>query len=112
YSTCAGVCTILLCTAKLSCMGLRETITRFFQRFFPKKEYPLYKTCTICGERVYLPFRCEYCGNYYCDRHRLPLIMTVKILRHGKICGQFRGRVGSDKMAFLHLYIASSASSL
>ncbi|MGB7787297.1 AN1-type zinc finger domain-containing protein [Methanoregula sp.] len=53
-------------------MGLRETITRFFQRFFPKKEYPLYKTCTICGERVYLPFRCEYCDNYYCDRHRLP----------------------------------------
>ena len=53
-------------------MGLRETISRFFQRFSLKKEYPLYHSCAICGERTYLPFLCEYCGNYYCDRHRLP----------------------------------------
>ena len=53
-------------------MGLRRDNLRFFQRLFPKKEYPLYNTCAICGERVYLPFRCEYCGNYYCDRLRLP----------------------------------------
>jgi predicted nucleic acid binding AN1-type Zn finger protein len=26
----------------------------------------------LCGERAYLPFHCEYCNQYYCDKHRLP----------------------------------------
>jgi predicted nucleic acid binding AN1-type Zn finger protein len=49
-----------------------DRIARFFSRLFGKKEYPLYETCAVCGERVYLPFRCEYCHRFYCDRHRLP----------------------------------------
>jgi hypothetical protein len=28
--------------------------------------------CSICGERVILPYRCSYCGLYFCDEHRLP----------------------------------------
>ena len=28
--------------------------------------------CDHCGEEVYLPFRCSYCGGYYCSKHRLP----------------------------------------
>ncbi len=53
-------------------MGPGERITRFFSRLFRKERYPLYETCAACGERVYLPFFCEYCHRYYCDRHRLP----------------------------------------
>ncbi|MFA6333355.1 MAG: AN1-type zinc finger domain-containing protein [Methanoregula sp.] len=53
-------------------MGLADRITRFFSGISRKKEYPLYETCSFCGERVYLPFFCEYCRHYYCDKHRLP----------------------------------------
>lgn len=53
-------------------MGLRDTISHLFSRLFKKKEYPVHETCATCGERVYLPFHCEYCGKYYCDKHRLP----------------------------------------
>ncbi|MCW3979751.1 MAG: site-2 protease family protein [Candidatus Bathyarchaeota archaeon] len=28
--------------------------------------------CDHCGDEVYLPFRCSYCGGYYCSKHRLP----------------------------------------
>ena len=28
--------------------------------------------CVQCGEEVLLPFRCNYCQNYYCLQHRLP----------------------------------------
>ena len=53
-------------------MGILERIRRFITGIFKKDEYPLYETCAVCNERSYLPFRCEYCGKYYCDRHRLP----------------------------------------
>jgi predicted nucleic acid binding AN1-type Zn finger protein len=53
-------------------MGLGEFVRRFFSRLLGKKEYPVHETCAVCGERVYLPFHCEYCGKYFCDKHRLP----------------------------------------
>jgi Zn-dependent protease len=28
--------------------------------------------CAVCGLDVDLPFRCNYCENYYCPAHRLP----------------------------------------
>jgi Zn-dependent protease len=28
--------------------------------------------CDYCGEEEYMPFRCKYCGGYYCSEHRLP----------------------------------------
>jgi len=28
--------------------------------------------CDRCGKNVDLPFRCNYCGGYYCSEHRLP----------------------------------------
>ncbi|MFB0558425.1 MAG: AN1-type zinc finger domain-containing protein [Candidatus Bathyarchaeia archaeon] len=28
--------------------------------------------CEHCGEDVYMPFRCNYCGGYFCSKHRLP----------------------------------------
>jgi Zn-dependent protease len=28
--------------------------------------------CDKCGKETYMPFRCKYCGGYFCDEHRLP----------------------------------------
>jgi Zn-dependent protease len=28
--------------------------------------------CEKCQKEVFLPFKCPYCGNYYCSEHRLP----------------------------------------
>ena len=28
--------------------------------------------CDYCGKEEYMPFRCKYCGGYYCSEHRLP----------------------------------------
>lgn len=28
--------------------------------------------CTYCGRDFYHPFKCAYCGNYYCPEHRVP----------------------------------------
>jgi len=28
--------------------------------------------CAVCGAEVDLPFRCNYCENFYCPEHRLP----------------------------------------
>lgn len=28
--------------------------------------------CDYCGKDTYLPFRCKYCGDYFCSEHRLP----------------------------------------
>ena len=53
-------------------MGILDKLRALFSGFFKKNEYPLHETCAVCGKRVYLPFHCEYCGLYFCDRHRLP----------------------------------------
>ena len=28
--------------------------------------------CQKCGQETFLPFRCPYCGDYFCSEHRLP----------------------------------------
>lgn len=28
--------------------------------------------CEKCGVETYMPFRCNYCGGYFCEQHRLP----------------------------------------
>ena len=28
--------------------------------------------CDKCGKDEYMPFRCKYCGGYFCSEHRLP----------------------------------------
>ena len=59
-------------------MGIISRIKAFVYGFFKKKEYPLYETCAFCGERSYLPFHCEYCNQYFCDKHRLPFDHNCK----------------------------------
>ena len=39
---------------------------------FPQLEEPQLTKCAACGIEVDLPFRCNYCENYYCPEHRLP----------------------------------------
>jgi len=54
-------------------MAILWKIRRFFSKLFKMKEpAPLYANCAICGERIYLPFLCNYCHKYYCGKHRLP----------------------------------------
>ncbi|HII99575.1 MAG TPA: hypothetical protein HA272_10090 [Methanoregula sp.] len=53
-------------------MGIISRLRTFFLGFFGRREYPVYETCAFCGERSYLPFHCEYCNQYFCDKHRLP----------------------------------------
>ncbi|MHA1230993.1 MAG: AN1-type zinc finger domain-containing protein [Candidatus Helarchaeota archaeon] len=28
--------------------------------------------CHICGQEIYMPFKCKYCGKMFCSKHRLP----------------------------------------
>ena len=28
--------------------------------------------CEVCGKEVLMPFKCPYCGGYFCAEHRLP----------------------------------------
>ncbi|MGC8998729.1 MAG: AN1-type zinc finger domain-containing protein [Candidatus Bathyarchaeia archaeon] len=28
--------------------------------------------CEHCGKEAELPFRCKFCGHYFCLEHRLP----------------------------------------
>lgn len=37
-----------------------------------KKRAPISGKCEKCGEKGSLPFRCKYCGELYCEEHRLP----------------------------------------
>lgn len=53
-------------------MGFIKKITGFFTKPFRKKEYPVHAHCSVCGERVYLPFFCDHCHKYFCGKHRLP----------------------------------------
>jgi len=53
-------------------MDIIKKITKFLSKIGRKEKYPVFASCSVCGERVYLPFFCDYCHRYYCDRHRLP----------------------------------------
>ncbi len=48
--------------------------------------------CTVCGKQIYLPYKCRFCGDSFCEEHRLPenhwcvgLEKYKKDLREGKI---------------------------
>ncbi|MFA4826552.1 MAG: AN1-type zinc finger protein [Methanoregula sp.] len=65
-------------------MGILASIVTFFKKRFGKKPPPLHEDCAFCGERVYLPFHCEYCHRYFCGRHRLPFEHDCKNIRDWK----------------------------
>jgi AN1-like Zinc finger len=52
--------------------------------------------CTYCGSDVYNPFRCAYCGNYYCGDHRVPeshrCVINRRVMNVPGKPGRERGR--------------------
>lgn len=40
--------------------------------------------CDSCGRDVYMPFRCNYCGGYFCSEHRLPELHDCAGLHRGR----------------------------
>lgn len=65
-------------------MGIIGRIRTFLSGLFSKKEYPLYEICAFCGDRSYLPFHCEFCNRYFCDKHRLPFDHDCKNIEEWK----------------------------
>jgi len=55
-------------------LSFPEIIVKAAER--PKKEKkphtPIIGKCAMCGKEVTLPFKCKYCGQLFCDDHRLP----------------------------------------
>lgn len=39
--------------------------------------------CDLCGRDVDMPFRCNYCGGYFCSNHRLPEFHDCPGLQRG-----------------------------
>jgi Zn-dependent protease len=50
--------------------------------------------CDKCGEEVYMPFRCNYCGGYYCSRHRLPEFHECTGIQRGQGSVNLGGSTG------------------
>lgn len=65
-------------------MGILATIVSFFSKYFGKKKIPVYEDCAFCKERVYLPFHCDYCNQYFCGKHRLPFEHDCKNISEWK----------------------------
>jgi len=42
------------------------------RQYLRQPREPQLTKCAACGVEVDLPFRCNYCENYYCPEHRLP----------------------------------------
>lgn len=40
--------------------------------------------CQKCGKETFLPFRCPYCGGYFCTEHRLPENHDCPKLEHAR----------------------------
>jgi len=52
-----------------------------------KKTAPITGVCADCGKKVVMPYKCKFCGNVFCDDHRLPenhKCEGVKTLRRGR----------------------------
>ena len=51
---------------------MNANIKRKSSCIFGLPREPQLTKCAACGSEVDLPFRCNYCENYYCPEHRLP----------------------------------------
>lgn len=55
--------------------------------------------CDKCGRDIYMPFRCNYCGGYFCSEHRLPEFHDCTGLHRGRGAvniGRSRSRGSSE----------------
>lgn len=44
--------------------------------------------CQYCGQNVNLPFRCPFCGRYYCADHRLPEFHACQEIKRGAFASE------------------------
>ncbi|MFB6294835.1 MAG: rhomboid family intramembrane serine protease [Candidatus Nanohaloarchaea archaeon] len=54
--------------------------------------------CSKCGDDVPMPFRCKFCEDVFCSRHRLPENHDCEGLRDYKDRSRKEGKVGYDVM--------------
>ena len=54
--------------------SFREVIIPAIERTNREKKprTPIIGKCSACGKETTLPFKCKYCGQLFCDEHRLP----------------------------------------
>ena len=57
---------------------ITSKIVNFFSNLHKTKKSPPYGNCFVCNERVYLPFRCDYCNRLFCGYHHLPFNHNCK----------------------------------
>jgi len=58
--------------------------------------HPIVGICAVCGKRVYLPYRCNYCGGIFCDDHILPPKHNCPGLESWKAAGRLPDGVTWD----------------
>lgn len=85
-------------------MSLLKKIKKFFSsRLLQKKEDPLYADCAQCGKKVYLPYRCHYCNQYYCGEHRLPFSHDCRNINEWKNRGSVSGPATEYRSGRVHI---------
>ncbi|MGQ9514010.1 MAG: AN1-type zinc finger domain-containing protein [Thermoproteota archaeon] len=68
-------------------------------------------SCSECGKKVILTYRCHYCGEVFCEEHRLPErhnCMGIEIAKEEARIG--RRYVGEGKIKDFTAWINSAAS--
>ena len=65
-------------------MQLKKKLADIFSKLSGKRQYPIYKTCSFCGVREYLPFHCEYLAGISVTGTGCRSIMIAKILMSGR----------------------------
>ena len=78
-------------------MGILDSVVSFISTLFGKKKPPVHEDCAFCGERVYLPFHCEYCNQYFCGKHRLPFEHDCKNIGKWKKTAPAGGTIMESK---------------
>ncbi|MDY6774237.1 MAG: AN1-type zinc finger protein, partial [Candidatus Nanohaloarchaea archaeon] len=54
--------------------------------------------CSECGETVSMPFRCKFCEESFCSKHRLPENHECEGLRDYKDEQRGEGKIGYEVM--------------
>jgi len=72
--------------------------------------------CDVCGKEVALPFKCAFCGGFYCSDHRLPESHNCnQLIQAGKRRVVYRGTdvpTSDDKVSAIIKATKKSSSSM
>jgi hypothetical protein len=68
-------------------------------------------TCSECGRKVILTYRCHYCGEQFCEEHRLPERHTCPGIEKVKEVARIgRGHDGNSMVGDFSAWIDSTSS--